>query len=191
MQAKDKARKEEDSDDDIEKEKEKDKLAFLAAIKGLREKDKKAAWLRTTHDVHAPTQCLYKVEKKKMQPLAFSGVQALKVAWHLQLIVRSESRKKAKKRSSSASPAERKDFAWNTICFQTQPQKRLLRNALSEVTVWRAFIVSEKLAQFTLDSRCMFCWYCELKPRPYLIRLESDKLARICIFLVVHQVPGL
>jgi len=34
-------RKEEDSDDDIEKEKEKDKLAFLAAIKGLREKDKK------------------------------------------------------------------------------------------------------------------------------------------------------
>ena len=35
-------RKEEDSDDDIEKEKEKDKLAFLAAIKGLREKDKKA-----------------------------------------------------------------------------------------------------------------------------------------------------
>ena len=55
LQAKDKARKEEDSDDDIEKEKEKDKLAFLAAIKGLREKDKKAAWLRTTHDVHAPT----------------------------------------------------------------------------------------------------------------------------------------
>ena len=59
------------------------------------------------------------------------------------------------------------------------------------MTVWRAFIVSEKLAQFTLDSRCMFCWYSELKPRPYLIRLESDKLARICIFLVVHQVPGL
>ena len=84
---------------------------------------------------HAPTQCLYKVEKKKVQPLAFSGVQALKVAWHLQLIMRSESRKKAKKRSSSASPAERKDFARNTISFRTQPPKSLLQNALSEVAM--------------------------------------------------------
>ena len=72
-QAKDtKVRKEEDSDDDIEKEKEKDKLAFLAAIKGLREKDKKALQLQSV--VFEATTGLFaaafKVEKKKTQPQA-------------------------------------------------------------------------------------------------------------------------